>query len=310
MKKYILIFQLFILSYTYAYENPALYYMPLHVGDFWVYRASLYTMPGGTINWKEKYLITHSRNVNGHLYYYLVVQSPYPIYSYFRTNYYRVDSLTGNIFSYDSTNGCPKYNYENMLDSLAASNNDSVHFCIPGGYVCHGTTKMFLFSDSVDVVSFGRSQQYGGNYSGYTKKYARNFGFYNYSVTSYGGGSNSAMSFTLIGCRINGVLIGDTSMVGIRILNSSVPEEFSLHQNYPNPFNPSTTIKFDLPKTSDVRLSVYDITGKEIETLVNEKLNAGSYETKWDGSKYVSGVYFCRIMYGDFTDAIKIILLK
>lgn len=72
----------------------------------------------------------------------------------------------------------------------------------------------------------------------------------------------------------------------------SSPIGYSLYQNYPNPFNPSTTIKFDLPKSSNVKLSVYDITGKEIETLVNETLNAGSYETKWDGSKYASGVYF------------------
>lgn len=83
------------------------------------------------------------------------------------------------------------------------------------------------------------------------------------------------------------------TVVGIEQISGEVPKEFRLYENFPNPFNPSTTIKFDLPKSSAVRLSVYDITGKDIETLVNEKLNAGSYETKWDGSKYAGGVYFC-----------------
>ncbi|HWQ81135.1 MAG TPA: T9SS type A sorting domain-containing protein [Ignavibacteria bacterium] len=84
-----------------------------------------------------------------------------------------------------------------------------------------------------------------------------------------------------------------SDLTGITKTEVTTPQNFILHQNYPNPFNPTTTIKFDLPKSSAVRLSVYDITGKEIETLVNEKLNAGTYETKWDAAKYASGVYFC-----------------
>ncbi len=79
----------------------------------------------------------------------------------------------------------------------------------------------------------------------------------------------------------------------INTVTGPIPSGYFLHQNYPNPFNPSTTIKFDIPKSSVVRLSVYDITGKEIETLVNEKLATGTYDTKWDASKYAGGVYFC-----------------
>jgi len=82
---------------------------------------------------------------------------------------------------------------------------------------------------------------------------------------------------------------------GIQQISGEVPKEFRLYDNYPNPFNPTTTIKFDIPKSSDVRLSVYDMTGREIETLVNEQLPAGTYETKWDGSKYASGIYFVRL---------------
>ena len=87
-------------------------------------------------------------------------------------------------------------------------------------------------------------------------------------------------------------------------------EHFSLHQNYPNPFNPSTTIKYDLPKTSRVRLAVYDVLGREVVVLVNEKKDARVHEVKFDGSNSASGVYFYRIQAGDFVATRRLLLLK
>jgi len=102
-----------------------------------------------------------------------------------------------------------------------------------------------------------------------------------------------------------------SDLVGVINTGSEIPSSFSLYQNYPNPFNPSTTIKFDIPKSSAVRLSVYDITGREIEMLVNDRLNAGSYETKWDASKYASGTYFCIMRVDESIRKVtKMILLK
>ena len=101
-----------------------------------------------------------------------------------------------------------------------------------------------------------------------------------------------------------------TGAIGVNQVSEEIPAEYKLYKNYPNPFNPTTTIKFDLPKSSVVKLSVYDITGKEIETLVNEKMNAGSYETKWDGTKYSSGVYFYRLTAGDYTATTKMLMIK
>jgi len=82
-----------------------------------------------------------------------------------------------------------------------------------------------------------------------------------------------------------------------------------LLQDYPNPFNPSTTIKFELPKTSYVRLSVFDILGREVSVLVNERKNAGSYEVKFNGSNFASGVYFYRLQAGSFVQTKKRLLL-
>ena len=89
-----------------------------------------------------------------------------------------------------------------------------------------------------------------------------------------------------------------------------IPGNFILHQNYPNPFNPATYIKFDITKASYVMLTIYNILGKEITTLVNEKLNAGSYEVVWNATSYTSGVYFYWIKTGEFLEINKMIILK
>lgn len=88
------------------------------------------------------------------------------------------------------------------------------------------------------------------------------------------------------------------------------PKNFRLSQNFPNPFNPSTFIKFDIQKTSHVKLVVYDILGKELTALVNEKLSAGSYEINWDGSAYPSGMYIYKLITDDNVDAKKMVLIK
>ena len=91
---------------------------------------------------------------------------------------------------------------------------------------------------------------------------------------------------------------------------TSLPVVYELYQNYPNPFNPSTKIKFDIPKAGFVSLKIYDITGREVTTLVNRSLEASRYEVEWNGSRFASGVYFFRIAAGDFVKVQKMILVK
>jgi hypothetical protein len=91
---------------------------------------------------------------------------------------------------------------------------------------------------------------------------------------------------------------------------NSVPKTCVLYQNYPNPFNPLTKIKFDIPANSNAKLSVFDILGKEISILVDGELKAGKYEIDFNASDYSSGVYFYRLIAGDFIDLKKMILIK
>jgi hypothetical protein len=91
---------------------------------------------------------------------------------------------------------------------------------------------------------------------------------------------------------------------------SVVPTVFSLSQNYPNPFNPMTTIEFGIPKEVKVTLKVYDALGSEVETIVNEEMEAGYYKYQWNGVNFASGVYFYRITAGGFVSTKKLMLLK
>jgi len=89
-----------------------------------------------------------------------------------------------------------------------------------------------------------------------------------------------------------------------------LPLHFTLSQNYPNPFNPETKIKFQIPTSSDVVLQVFDVLGREVKTLVNERLQPGSYETTFDGKDLSSGVYLYRLQAGGFVETKKLLLLR
>jgi len=89
-----------------------------------------------------------------------------------------------------------------------------------------------------------------------------------------------------------------------------VPDVFALNQNYPNPFNPSTEISFDLPVASHVELTIYNVLGQKVETLVDREMEARSHTVTWNADPYSTGVYFYRITAKDFTETKKMLMLK
>lgn len=90
----------------------------------------------------------------------------------------------------------------------------------------------------------------------------------------------------------------------------AIPITFSSFQNYPNPFNSSTKIRFYLPSTEEVTLTVYNVLGQRVETLINQKLTEGDYTVNFDGSKLTSGLYFYQLKAGSHVETRKMILLK
>lgn len=106
------------------------------------------------------------------------------------------------------------------------------------------------------------------------------------------------------------VICSTTTFTGIVKHENEIPRVFNLYQNYPNPFNPSTNIKFDIPKSTFVMLEIYDVTGKQVFELVNNRLEAGSYSVDWNANSYASGVYFYRLQAGDYVQQLKMVLVK
>jgi len=93
-------------------------------------------------------------------------------------------------------------------------------------------------------------------------------------------------------------------------LENSFPNEYKLNQNYPNPFNPITKISYALPTNGLVKLLVYDVLGNEITSLVNDYKNSGFHNIEFDASLLPSGIYFYRLLVGEYSETKKLILLK
>jgi ligand-binding sensor domain-containing protein len=135
--------------------------------------------------------------------------------------------------------------------------------------------------------------------------------------------NNSPLPDVTVGCivydHLSNLWIGTTlglavynpnGIIGIKKNQTDVPKEFSLYQNYPNPFNSKTIIEYEIPRSSFIKITIYNMLGKEVENFVNQKQSAGKYRISWDASNYPSGVYFSRIEAGSFTAVKKMVLIK
>lgn len=188
----------------------------------------------------------------------------------------------------------------------------------------------FPFSIAVENVSgniyvTGSSVGSGTGYDYLTVSY-RNSGVFNWEKRENGSASSNDYA--------SGIVVSDTDRIyvtgsanfsgtgvayytlrystfsAIEPISSNVPSLFQLKQNYPNPFNPATSIRFDVPKASFVKISVYDVLGREVESLVNEQLRAGEYMVQWEAARFSSGIYFYSIATDGYQITKKMILAK
>jgi photosystem II stability/assembly factor-like uncharacterized protein len=101
-----------------------------------------------------------------------------------------------------------------------------------------------------------------------------------------------------------------SEIISVQNISTEIPAQFSLSQNYPNPFNSTSNLKFQISNLSYVKIIVYDIMGREVQTLVNERLQLGTYEVTFDGSTLNSGIYFYRMKTEGFSETKKMLLIK
>jgi len=129
-------------------------------------------------------------------------------------------------------------------------------------------------------------------------------------------GSNPRVGAALVGAALHVVRDAQTfrfasgEILGVRTLRPPPPEDFFLSQGYPNPFNPAARIQFRVARRQPIRLSVCDITGREIATLLERPVDPGSYNVTFDGSGLASGVYFCRLVSPSNAQTRKLILVR
>jgi hypothetical protein len=137
---------------------------------------------------------------------------------------------------------------------------------------------------------------------------------------SQNSGVRSSLTSVDFADRLHGVVVGDGGVVlvtrsggvdaVIERTIASVPADPKLQQNYPNPFNPSTMINYSLPGSSRVILRIYDVLGREVRTLVDEKQNAGNHSITFQAANLPSGVYFYRLQAGAYSETKKLLLLR
>lgn len=195
---------------------------------------------------------------------------------------------------FSAANTCA-YTYCSSDSSSSAGNNFVLGFVNTGGDS--------VMSKRISINGFVNSLTKVNNSSS-SASYVPVFGIYNSES-----GKNSVTAFAGSG-GVNVYFDGEGLTTGISTISGEVPSGYRLEQNYPNPFNPATNINFSVPKSGMVTLVVYDVNGKEISNLINQDMNAGSYNFDFDASKLSSGVYFYRLSAGDFSEVKKMILVK
>lgn len=296
MKKIILI-AIILVNIIFSQQetvSEAIKYYPLHIGDFWEYKV-VRTGDAPNENWIEYKSIIGDTILSNHKYF--IVKTDTNSNLGIHTSYLRIDSSNGNVYKYD-------YNYPEILfDSLNIEPSDSI------AYECKMLSDIYsknVFGENVSIrfyeyvcVTYENLQ--------YDYELAKGFGeiHKNYSYSPVA--EPIVLEYTLVYAKIDGIEYGIKTNI---ITGPPLKEEFILRQNYPNPFNPSTKIDFNLPEQSFINLSVYDVLGNKILTLIEGVKNKGYYSINFNGSKYSSGIYYYTLKIGESRKSRKMLLLK
>lgn len=305
MKKIILILLIKIFFFiqvpnSFAWDTTAAKFYPLAIGNSYTFvQQELYSQ-FCTPTWIlgiQRVSITSETIINGKKYF-VLEGSIYYVNNHWK--YQRIDSSTMNVYFFDVGT-----NQEKLIDSLRANLTDTfkcARFQGSWGKFDNIYTGM-RFGQMRTERHISAKTTFPTQILNYTL--LEGIGFAGYSICELGG-----VRYYLKGCVINGVVYGDTTLTNVQQIGSNVPDKYNLHQNYPNPFNPSTNIKYDLIKSGNIKINVYDISGKEVASLVNQFQNAGTYEVTFNAENLSSGVYFYKLETSDFKDVKRMVILK
>ena len=306
----LLIFSFFIcIKSAFSIDTTSGRFMPLAIGNKWIYNY-VESYPG-----HNNYYIKKIKIIGDTL---IMSKQFFKITGYPFSN----NDSTYTFIRYDSTNGkLIKYfvgscNNSYTFAKLSALIGDTTGNCqVYDDFICTNIQDTILFNLNTILKTF--HYEFINHYFNIKNLiFGKNIGMETFEVSSGSGSSYFDNSYKLKGFVLNGIVYGDTTTIlGIKSISNEIPSQFLLYQNYPNPFNPTTKIKFALPsgvngQSSIVNLKIFDILGKEVAILVNEQLQAGTYEADWDASNEPSGVYYYKLTAGDYNETRKMVLVK
>lgn len=111
-------------------------------------------------------------------------------------------------------------------------------------------------------------------------------------------------------CNEHTAMVGTITVSSLSIKEPTIPNTFSIYSIYPNPFNPVTNISYGLPEYSNVQITIFDLSGKAVQSLINEFQSSGYHSLDWNANQHPSGVYFVKIIANEYINTKKLILLK
>jgi hypothetical protein len=286
--------------------NKDLEYYPLRSGNYFEYKtySRLDPLPETDSSAYSIRILGDTILENGKRYKILSQNSiPASGFNYFI--YERIDSLTGSVYKYDKYNS--RVNNEYKTDSLLAQTGDTIR-CSSVGVssfgsfrtICTSVKTDILFGLTVDIKEFyDHSFIPGSDY-----KLAKGFGIYFRESSEF----SWSMS-KLVYAEIDGKKFGKT-ITSVGKKDASIPYDFKLYPNYPNPFNPNTTIVYEIPVYSHVKIIVYNSLGEEVRILQNKYLSPGNYKLNFNAGNFASGVYFYQLLTDAKVLTKKLLLIK
>jgi hypothetical protein len=282
----ILIVFLLVTSGLQSADTNSTKFLPLKIGNVWTYvRTGGWPPNNPPVYFKS--VVQRDSVFAGHKYYYLT-RIEYLSPANGQDGWFRIDSAKGVLIRF-GVGLCSQTSYEN-IDSISSQVNDLSLICL-NDTLHKRRLNMVTSNVRWGVWCLDKSFNWNGGPAGRVRQYSQYFGL---SFSGYG--ETNPLVYNLRGCIIDGVLYGDTNtFLGINQIGNEVPEEFSLSQNYPNPFNPTTRFGFRIADFGLVRLTLFDVLGKEVSVLVNQQLSPGTYEVDFDGTNLPSGVYYYRL---------------
>jgi len=281
-----------------AQTDSSLAFFPLQPNDLWQYRHH-YTPCCCNYEISSYFTVRVAGDTvlrDGLDYKVLETNSPQLI----STRYLRVDTATANVYEFSGDTSVGDY----LVDSLRATVGSSFRSTLPN----YGGAIMCERIDTATVAGIRTMVKLFAGGGGIFYRLAYGLGLTQIDTMVFQCTTWDSRSDDLCYARIGGREYG--TIVGVSNQPEIIPGSFTIEQNYPNPFNPTTTIKYELPKAAHVILTVFDILGREVSVLVNDRRSAGVYEIKFDGSNLASGVYFYRLQAEDFIQSKRLLILK